>query len=164
MTTQLPQELVEAILDHLADDLRSLKACSLVSRIWLSRSRFHLFETCRLMSNTISDFCKVPRSPGCTFLPYIRHINALNGPWEDDDGDANAVDLRRLTGVRTVTISGAVDASEYGSLRTFLGAFPAAMRVALLDCYAPEQPAPLFDIISLFLLYKNYTSIDCSVS
>ncbi|KAJ7714463.1 hypothetical protein B0H14DRAFT_659017, partial [Mycena olivaceomarginata] len=84
MTTQLPQELVEAILDHVADDFHSLKACSLVCHAWLSRSRWHLFKTYYLMSNMISGFCEVLRAPGCTFWPYI---NALKGPWEDAGGE-----------------------------------------------------------------------------
>ena len=34
-----PQELTDAIIDHLADDHTTLKACSLVCKAWVSRSQ-----------------------------------------------------------------------------------------------------------------------------
>ena len=40
----LPQELTDAIVDHLYDDRTSLQACALVSSAWLDPSRYHLFR------------------------------------------------------------------------------------------------------------------------
>jgi hypothetical protein len=62
-----------------------------------------------------------------------------------------------------MSISGAIDAAAYGSLRTFLGAFHTVMPVFLLVCYSPQQPAPLFDIINLNLLSygkSDFTALD----
>ncbi|KAL4253091.1 hypothetical protein ABKN59_002253 [Abortiporus biennis] len=41
----LPQELVDEIIDYLEHDFTSLKACSLVSRVWRSRSQHYLLRT-----------------------------------------------------------------------------------------------------------------------
>ncbi|KAJ7777101.1 hypothetical protein B0H16DRAFT_948171 [Mycena metata] len=42
--TDLPQELVDAVLDNLHDDIPTLKACSLAARIFLTSARIHLFN------------------------------------------------------------------------------------------------------------------------
>ncbi|KAF9024089.1 hypothetical protein BDZ89DRAFT_139020 [Hymenopellis radicata] len=41
---QLPQELIDNIIDHLHDSPRDLKTCSLVSHSFYPRSHFHLFQ------------------------------------------------------------------------------------------------------------------------
>lgn len=44
----LPQELIDQIIDEVSDDRASLKACSLISRCWLHRSRWHMHRTITL--------------------------------------------------------------------------------------------------------------------
>lgn len=39
-----PQELLDAVIDHLKNDKRSLSQCALVSHRWVNRSRRHLFR------------------------------------------------------------------------------------------------------------------------
>ncbi|KAF9263749.1 hypothetical protein L218DRAFT_987391 [Marasmius fiardii PR-910] len=46
--SMLPQELVDQIIDHLHNDISSLKSCTLVCRAWLPTSRLHLFSKIRL--------------------------------------------------------------------------------------------------------------------
>jgi len=41
-STQLPIEIWERAIDHLWADVETLKACTLVCRLWTPRSRFHL--------------------------------------------------------------------------------------------------------------------------
>ncbi|KAF5356547.1 hypothetical protein D9758_008294 [Tetrapyrgos nigripes] len=43
LTPEIPQELVEKIIDYTHDSLPTLKSCSLVSHAWVSRARFHIF-------------------------------------------------------------------------------------------------------------------------
>lgn len=43
MLAQLPQELIDEIIDYLHGDMEALHACSLVSHVLMHRSRFHLF-------------------------------------------------------------------------------------------------------------------------
>ena len=47
-TTHLPQELVDTVIDELKTDVGSLRACSLVSKPWVYRSRKYLFATVNL--------------------------------------------------------------------------------------------------------------------
>ncbi|KAG7098157.1 hypothetical protein E1B28_000127 [Marasmius oreades] len=44
----LPQELIDQIIDHLHNDILSLKNCSVVCHAWLPTSRIHLFSKIRL--------------------------------------------------------------------------------------------------------------------
>ena len=44
MVPYIPLELAEAVIDHLSDSHPDLRACSLVCRHWLPRSRVHLFR------------------------------------------------------------------------------------------------------------------------
>ncbi|KZT07965.1 uncharacterized protein LAESUDRAFT_89934 [Laetiporus sulphureus 93-53] len=48
---RLPPEICDYVLDHLWDDHKTLKVCSLVTREWLPTTRKHLFHSIRLFSN-----------------------------------------------------------------------------------------------------------------
>ncbi|THU81888.1 hypothetical protein K435DRAFT_692670 [Dendrothele bispora CBS 962.96] len=39
-----PQEFVDTVIDQVQDCPNTLKSCSLVARIWLPRSRTHLYR------------------------------------------------------------------------------------------------------------------------
>jgi hypothetical protein len=41
----LPQELLDTVIEHLCDDVLSLRACSLVSKCWRNQSQMLLFRT-----------------------------------------------------------------------------------------------------------------------
>lgn len=56
LVNTIPTELIERILDHLYDDVRTLKACTLVCRAWFTRSRYHLFAHVQLGSPRIDEF------------------------------------------------------------------------------------------------------------
>ena len=60
---QLPQELVEDIVDRLSGDRPMLETCSLVATTWLPRSRHHLFNGVSLNSKTVKKWCSAIR-PG----------------------------------------------------------------------------------------------------
>lgn len=54
----LPIELIEEIIDHLADSNQSLRSCSLVCKQWLPRSRawiYHSLSTCPTLPTYISE-------------------------------------------------------------------------------------------------------------
>ncbi|KAF7369089.1 hypothetical protein MVEN_00236000 [Mycena venus] len=156
MTIGLPQELIEEILDHLAGDSGSLKACSLVCRAWVSRSRSHLFKTCTLVPDNILGFCELLRSPGgCTFIPHVCGIHADHHYWDLDDCRFNTItaDLRRLTHVTALELAFYVRADHtranpwYRS--DFVTAFPHVTRVGI-SCDSGGPPAPVIDTICLF--------------
>ncbi|KAJ6551399.1 hypothetical protein B0H19DRAFT_1157486 [Mycena capillaripes] len=150
----LPQELIDEILEHLAEDYKSLKACSLVSRAWVLRSRSNLFETCTLLPRNIHVFQELLRSPGCTFLRHIRSIKASRYDWHHHDHCFNEIvaDLR-VAQIHTLklTLNIVVNAANADTFfRTgFATAFPHVRRL-LLICSFDGQPAPLVDMICFF--------------
>ncbi|KAJ7856631.1 hypothetical protein B0H14DRAFT_2752261 [Mycena olivaceomarginata] len=106
MNQDFPQELIDAILDHLADDRRSLKACSLVCWAWVSRCRSHLFGNCSLFPTDILVFRDLLRAPHCTFAQDIRSMSVvrLSDNEYDPTSDEIAADLRRLTTIRELRL------------------------------------------------------------
>ena len=60
---QLPQELVEDIVDRLSDDRPTLEICSLVATTWLPRSKAHIFNRVFLNSDNAKKWCSAVR-PG----------------------------------------------------------------------------------------------------
>ncbi|OCH87435.1 hypothetical protein OBBRIDRAFT_736158, partial [Obba rivulosa] len=45
MTSELPPELTDRVIDFLHDDLNALRSCALVCHAWLSASRYHVFRS-----------------------------------------------------------------------------------------------------------------------
>jgi hypothetical protein len=45
MSSSLPPEILDLIVDHLHDEPTALKACCVVSKSWIQRSRIHLFAS-----------------------------------------------------------------------------------------------------------------------
>ena len=67
---QLPQELIEDVINFLSDDHPTLKTCSLVATTWLSRSRYHLFNRVTLNSKRAERWCSTIR-PGPDGASYL---------------------------------------------------------------------------------------------
>ncbi|KAJ7716357.1 hypothetical protein B0H14DRAFT_3012961 [Mycena olivaceomarginata] len=136
MNQDFPQELIDAILDHLADDRRSLKACSLVCRAWVSRCRSHLFGNCSLFPNDILVFRDLLRAPHCTFAQDIRSMSVvrLSDNEYDHYFDEIAVDLRRLTTIRELRLYLSSQYTVPSEARTFFcaGLFTAFPNVTCL--------------------------------
>ncbi|KAJ7856645.1 hypothetical protein B0H14DRAFT_709813 [Mycena olivaceomarginata] len=159
MTATLPQELIDAILDHLAGDPPSLKACSLVSCAWVPCTRLHLFKICTLNPRSVFDFSVLLRSPHCTFRLHIRSIHLLreiptSTLHNKFDDPAFAVDLRGLTGVRAFELTFNTSAARplpdgASPYMGFLAAFPQLTRLVLKGLQM-RALAPLVDTICLF--------------
>ncbi|KIM42945.1 hypothetical protein M413DRAFT_392188 [Hebeloma cylindrosporum] len=71
----LPQELTDQIINHLWDDMISLKACSLVCWSWFFSSRIHIFGTLVVNSKTLDLVATfITETSRCTILPYVKRI------------------------------------------------------------------------------------------
>ena len=72
MSSSIPPELIDQIIDHLHNDPKSLSACALTARDWLPSARYHRFRSIRLRSakkiDSFHQFSKV--APG--LLPYYQ--------------------------------------------------------------------------------------------
>ena len=70
-----PQELSDQIINHLRDDMASLKACSLVCWSWLYSSRIHIFRTLAVTSKTFALLAAfITEVSRCTISPYVKRI------------------------------------------------------------------------------------------
>ncbi|KAF7365543.1 hypothetical protein MVEN_00427600 [Mycena venus] len=159
MTIQLPQELIEVIIDHLADDSTSLKACSLVCRAWVCRSRRHLYKHITLLVRNILALRELLQSPWCTLLPHVSSIEAIRHEEDPDDGgfDDVAVDLHRLVETRRLNVKLNIrrirptpsDPPKFVRAGGFLTAFPNVTNL-VLGSNKGQQLMSLIEIIRLF--------------
>ncbi|TBU35415.1 hypothetical protein BD311DRAFT_1947 [Dichomitus squalens] len=95
---RLPPELCDQTIDHLWDDLESLRACSLTCKDWLPGSRYHLFRNVRLRhSDDVTRFrALLTSSPG--IAPCVRKLSlsadydrsAEDGAAREDDAWVNS--------------------------------------------------------------------------
>lgn len=74
MSSTLPFEICELIIDYLYDDKAALRKCSLVCKSWLLSARFHVFQTLELVSYGIEDALDFICAEGCTIPKYVRHL------------------------------------------------------------------------------------------
>lgn len=72
MSSHIPPELVDQIIDHLHNDPKSLNACALAARDWLPSARHHRFRSIRFHSaKKIDSFRQLSlAAPG--LLPYYQ--------------------------------------------------------------------------------------------
>ncbi|KAF7798921.1 hypothetical protein EIP86_010149 [Pleurotus ostreatoroseus] len=96
MTSQLPQELVNAIIDHVAHDpgsfarRQTLNACSLTCRAWLAHAQSHLFRS-QWINSPAKHLLLLQTATDARLASYVRtlHIEpivadrepASFGPW-----------------------------------------------------------------------------------
>ena len=57
--SDVPQELIDLIIDHCSRNKKTLIACSLTSRAWVYRSRKHLFAKLTLTDKTLPVWCGI---------------------------------------------------------------------------------------------------------
>jgi len=55
----VPQDIINEILDHLASDFRSLRACTLISKPWVQPCQRHLFHTARFTSVRANQWLRI---------------------------------------------------------------------------------------------------------
>jgi len=78
---RLPQELVEAIIDCLSDDRKTLETCSLVGTTLLGRSRHHLFNRISLNEARARQWCSTisPDPDGVSCLVRTLTLQQAHG-------------------------------------------------------------------------------------
>ncbi|KAG5734674.1 hypothetical protein E4T56_gene18686 [Termitomyces sp. T112] len=72
LNESIPSELVDLIIDQLADDRVALNTCSLISRSWVARSRYHLFSDVLLTTKNCDDIFGILPPP--VFLTAARRL------------------------------------------------------------------------------------------
>jgi hypothetical protein len=73
----IPQELLDYIIDFLHDDYSALTCCSSVSRQWHTSTRYHLFSSIKLCGRQkFADFIGYVRTPQLAF-PSLRELQLI---------------------------------------------------------------------------------------
>ncbi|KAJ7361287.1 hypothetical protein DFH08DRAFT_370016 [Mycena albidolilacea] len=159
MTFDLPQELIEEILDRLGGDFRALRTCSLVCSAWVPRC--NLFKSVTLHTLAMGDtsnvlsFRDLLQSPCCTFLRHVRSFHSLRRFGDPDDCHFEQIstDLRRLSGVVELKMSAHIDGDATADsffTTGFFRSFPQVTHLVLDYILLREQPMPVINLICLF--------------
>ena len=152
MSSSLPPELLDLIVDHLHDDPTALKTCSVVSKSWIPRTRRHLFAHVE-------------------FHASKSHV----GLWKKafpDPSNSPAYHTRTLS-VHRIRVIAAADTGVDGWIRTFrsvvhlklsgmdrtspipfCGLSPAIRSLSLINV-----PLDAFDLICSFPLLEDLTLV-----
>jgi hypothetical protein len=175
VTIRFPNELIDRIIDHVKwnepcrpprDILltyvnklqvyqrKDLRACSLVSRAWLPRSRYHLFYHVALRSDRShpSRFLKLLGSPHGTIAPYARHLELYEGKetkqWEKVWLNKAFSRLAMMTNVESIRISHAdFDKFDNMAITALLSIFSRLTYLRLEHCSFLSVPLFL-DLLS----------------
>jgi hypothetical protein len=114
--SNFPQELIDKIIDHVRwNELHRpgsgvMRTCSLISRTWLPRSRYHLFDhvTLRADRNQPKLFLKLLGSLRGTIAPYVRHLELHEGRatsgWDKNWLNKGLPQLAVMTAVESICI------------------------------------------------------------
>jgi hypothetical protein len=80
MSSSLPPEILDLIVDHLHDEPTALKACCVVSKSWIQRTRTHLFASVEFCSPAppIELWKKSFPDPSSSPAHYARHLSIHN--------------------------------------------------------------------------------------
>lgn len=73
-TPRLPQELLDEIMDHLADDPTSLRRCSIAARALVSSCRRHLFRRIEFWPHNLPTWKRTFPDPSTSPAAYTREI------------------------------------------------------------------------------------------
>ncbi|KZP28335.1 hypothetical protein FIBSPDRAFT_947914 [Athelia psychrophila] len=101
--SQLPQEMVDAIIDFLCDDRVALTACSLASRSLLPETRHHLFSKITLTTENIPRFVMLLEDPSPHTIASSVHTIILSRsyhPWPIAAIDRPTAQLRAVRCLR----------------------------------------------------------------
>lgn len=71
--------MIDAIIDHLHDDIESLRTCSLVCKTWTRSARFHLFSKLRVRGLDAKRLLDLASA----VIPFVRHLRLDDQPWHE---------------------------------------------------------------------------------
>lgn len=70
----IPLELIDHIIDHLHDEKRALRVCSLVSKVWRLRCSHHLFSDLEVYPGNAPKILAFLRSPHCDIATAVTRL------------------------------------------------------------------------------------------
>jgi len=98
---RVPQEIVDEVLDHLANDTPTLRSCSLVAKSWIYPSHRHLFNSVFFTANEITKWNKSFPNPEDSPAVHVRDLSFCfiepDVPIDFADRIAHFSNVRKLT-------------------------------------------------------------------
>jgi hypothetical protein len=122
-TPRLPQELLDEIIDHLADDSTTLRFCSMAARSFVQSCRRHLFSRVVFRPHNIPTWKTTFPNPAMCPAPYTREMRihlAAGAPTQ------LAEYMPYFSNVRDLTLIGG--RCENGDWIPSIGALPTSIR------------------------------------
>jgi len=151
MTRSLPPEILDLIVDHLCGEPTTLKACCLVSKSWVPRSRRHLFSrvTFNMFWPSITFWMTVFPDPLTSPAHYTRTLTVTGlrvGTVTNNDVTPWIRAFRNVVHLHVKTLG-------WSSPGLFRGLSPI---VRSLHLEAPNtRPSAIFDVICSFPLLED---------
>ena len=153
--TSLPPEILDIVIDHLHDEPTALRACCLVSKSWVPRSRTHLFGHVTFTYTSIERWMKAFPDPFNSPTHYTRTLTlrghqlvAVTGP---------VPRIRTFPFHNLVNLSIHSESNGSGgnrvSLVPFHGLSPTIKSLRLALSHA--QPSEIFGLICSFPLLED---------
>ena len=156
MNSNLPQETIQAFIDHLHDDKASLKACSLVCKAWTDPPRLHLFATL-----TLKWPLQLPA------FPFVRHLLLPMELrlWKDapnwDEVAPLLVGFDRIVSMRIILFPGTLKATSAQTWLELGKNFSRVQEVNMSFEWVPPSDGPSFaqfaHAISVFPCLRELT-------
>ncbi|KAJ7660102.1 hypothetical protein DFH06DRAFT_1401342 [Mycena polygramma] len=167
---RLPADLIELVIQELADHCPTLLSCTLVSQGWLPLARNHL--TLFIKAQNMTEFSALLQSPTSFLLSTVRRLDISNG------GSAVQNPLLRMLSefsrLRSLSVWSALfpddlptlpaltelelwgDFPSYTSFARFLSDLPNLWRLTLADFKCHTSPQPPVEFPSLELETANF--------
>ncbi|KAJ3535089.1 hypothetical protein NM688_g7028 [Phlebia brevispora] len=171
----VPQEICDMVIDQFTDDRTTLKACSLVCRGWVHRSRTHLFNSMhvsviqgrqpRIYAAHKDFWMSVISSPRVTTYIKELRIDMLRAEYARDTPSDEGVamlwqTLALFQHVSTLNICGLLCSSEStqpADLARLASSFPFAQTLLLHGCHFDNAEAETYFISS----FTSLTNVAC---
>jgi hypothetical protein len=155
MPPSLPSEILDLVVDHLHDEPTALKACCVVSKSWIQRTRAHLFATVEFYSprSDIELWKKAFLDPSNSPAHHTRSLTICGIPvvtTADTDAGGWIRTFHNLTRLHLESLSW----GEHVSLVPFHGLSP-TLRSLRLTCTSPD----VLDLICSFPLLEDLALI-----
>ena len=161
MSSSLPPEILDLIIDHLHDEPTTLRACCLVCKPWVPRTRIHLFDRVRFSSSrpTLKLWMEAFPDPFNSPARYTRTL--LLADFEVvtvaiSDARPWIHSFNHIVNLRVMTVDGGDHRLSFSQLR---GLSPTLKSLHLLCSFAPLPE--ILDCVCSFPLLEDLSL--CSV-
>ena len=159
MSHTLPPEILDLIVDHLHDKPATLRACCLVSKSWVPRSRTHLFARVRFNTGAppIESWIKDFPDPSTSPARYTQSLAIRGHQLFTDAAPVVGRQIRAFPfhNVVHLNMGSSEPSNDKVSLVPFHGLSPATRSLSVEFSYV--RPSEVFGLMCSFPLLEDFT-------